>query len=61
MKLDNFYHIEYLDYCLNLYCYIHNVSADASFDFVQVFHVELGSPRRTSNRTLDLIHGGRLF
>ena len=27
----------------------------------QVFHVELGTPHRTSNWTLYLIHGGRLF
>ena len=27
MKLDLFYHLEYLDYCLHLYCYIHKVLA----------------------------------
>ena len=28
MKLDNFYHLEYSDFCLRLYYYIHNVSVD---------------------------------
>ena len=35
MKLDGFYHLEYLDYCLHLYCYIHNVSADMSVGLLQ--------------------------
>ena len=34
MKLDNFYYLEYSDYCLNLHCYIYNVSVDASFDLL---------------------------
>ena len=29
------------DYCLHLHCYIHNVSADASFGFLQVILVKL--------------------
>ena len=37
---------EYSDYCLYLY-YIHNVSPDASFYLLSVFHVELGSLHRT--------------
>ena len=32
MKLDNFYHLEFLDYCLHFRCYTRNVLADASFD-----------------------------
>ena len=43
MKHDNFYYLEYSDYCLHLYCYIHNISADASFGLFQVFHVEHGN------------------
>ena len=35
MKLDDFYHLVCWDYCLYLYYYIHNVSADASFDCPQ--------------------------
>ena len=31
MKLDHFYHLVDLDYCLHLYWYIHNVLADVSF------------------------------
>ena len=38
MKLDKFYHLEYSDHCLHLYCYIH-VSADASFSLLQVFRI----------------------
>ena len=57
MKLDNFYHSEYLEYCLHLHCNVHYVSADASFGLLQVFHVELGSPHRTSSRTFYLIQG----
>ena len=43
MKLGKFYNLEYLEYCLQLYGYIHNVLADASFGFLQVFLVELRS------------------
>ena len=43
MNLYNFYYLEYSYYCLNLYCYIHNVSADAFINLLQVFLVELGS------------------
>ena len=46
MKLDNFYH---LDYYLHLYSYIRNVSANASYRLLQVFHVKLGSLYGTSN------------
>ena len=49
MKFDNFYHKEYWDNCLHLHCYTKNVSADVSFGFLQVFHVELESLHRTSN------------
>ena len=41
MKLDNFYNLEFSNYCLHLYCYIHNVLADVSFGLLQVFLVEL--------------------
>ena len=34
------YHLGFSDYCLHLYCYFHNVSADMSSDLLQVF-VEL--------------------
>ena len=30
MKLDDFYHEGFSDYCLHLYCYFHNVSDDIS-------------------------------
>ena len=55
-KLDGFYHSGFSDYCLQLYCYIHHVSADMSPDFLQVF-VELESLSGTSNHDLYLIHG----
>ena len=42
------------DFCL-LYCYIHNVSPDASFALLQVFHVKLRSLHGTSKRILYLI------
>ena len=61
MKLGNVYHFELLDNCLHLYDYTHNVLADASFGLFQIFHVELGNPYRTSNRTHYLIYGGGLF
>ena len=32
MKLDDFYLLEFSDYCLHLYCYFHNVLADMSSD-----------------------------
>ena len=37
MKLDDFYRFEYSDYCLHLYCYIHNILADMSFGLLQAF------------------------
>ena len=55
----NFYNIMCSDYCLYLYCYIHNVSANASFNILLAFLV--GSLHRTSNRNLYLIHTGSLF
>ena len=51
MRLNN---LGYSDYCLQLYCYIHNISADASFGLLQVFCVELWSLHGTSNQTLYL-------
>ena len=45
--LYNFYHLEYSDYSLQLHCYVHNVSVDALFGLLQVFHVKHGSPHRT--------------
>ena len=58
-KLD-FYHEGFSDYCLHLYCYFHNVSADMSSGFLQVF-VELGNLNGTSNYVHYWIHGGRLL
>ena len=49
------------DYCLRLYRYIQNVSADMSSGLLQVFLVELGSLHGTSNHVLYLIHGGRFL
>ena len=46
-KLDDIYHSEFLDYCLQLYCYIHDISADVSSGLLQVFLVELESLRET--------------
>ena len=60
IKLDNFYHSGFLNSCLRLYCYIHNIPADMSSGFVQVF-VKLRNLHRTSNHVLYLIHGGHLF
>ena len=47
MRLDNFYNFEYLDYCLHLYWYIHNLSTDASSGLLQEFLVKLHD---TSNK-----------
>ena len=58
MKLDNFYHLEYSDYCLHLYCYIHKILTDMTFGLLQVFHIKLRSLHRISNGTLYLIHRG---
>ena len=52
---NNFYHLAFSDYCLHLYCFVHNVSTDVSG--LQVFLVELRSLRGTSNLKLYLIHG----
>ena len=38
------YHLEHSNCCLYFYCYTHNISVDAFFAFLQVFHVRLGSP-----------------
>ena len=54
-KLDDFYSSEFLNYCLHLYYYIHNVLANMSSGLLQVF-VKLGSLHRTSNHVLYLIH-----
>ena len=48
------------DYCLHLYCYTHNISADISTSLLQVFE-ELRSLHGTLNHVLYLIHGGHLF
>ena len=58
MNLHNFYKLDYSDYYVYLYCYIDNVSDNMAF-ILQVFHVQLGSLLRTSNRTLYLIHRSR--
>ena len=54
--LVDFYRSGFSNYCLHLYYYIHNVSADMSSGLLQVF-VELGSLHGTSNHILFLIHG----
>ena len=59
MKVDNVYHLEYSDYCLHLD--IHNVSADVSIGLSYEFIVKLVSRHGTSNRTIYLIHQGRLY
>ena len=61
MKLDDFYHSGFWDYCLHLYCYIHNVLTDVSSGLLQMFLVKLGSLHRTSNHILYLIHEGHLL
>ena len=49
-NLEDVFHLFFffLDYCLHLYCYFHNVSADMSSSLLQVF-VELGNLHGTSN------------
>ena len=56
----NFYHEEFLGYCLQLYCYFHNVSADISSGLLQVF-VKLENIHGISNYIFYWIHRGRLF
>ena len=56
----NFYHQGFSDYCLHLYYYFHNASADMSSGLLQVF-VELGNLYGTSNYVLYWIHRSRLF
>ena len=51
-------HLEYSDFCLHVYCYIHNILAVASIGLLQVLLVEIGSLHGTSKRTLYLIHEG---
>ena len=41
--------------------YSESFSQYVPFGLLQVFHVKLGSPHRTSNQTLHLFHTGRLF
>ena len=59
-SIEHFYHLGFLENCLHLYCYFHNVSVDMSSGLLQVF-VELGNLHGTSNYILYWIHGGRLF
>ena len=47
-----FHRSGFSDYCLHLYCYIHNVPTDISFDLLLVFLVELWSLNATSNHVL---------
>ena len=49
MKLDHFYHLDYSDYCLRLYCYIHT-SVNVSFGLLWVFVAQLMSLHGTSNQ-----------
>ena len=53
----NSYYLKYSDYCLHLYCYIHNDSPELPFVLLQVYYVKRGSVHGTSTRTLYLIHG----
>ena len=55
--LCSFYHLVYSNYCLHLYCHIHNVSVDAFFGLIQMFNVELWNLHGISNRTIYLTHG----
>ena len=55
-----FYYEGFSDYCLHLYCYFHNISADMSSGLLQVF-VKLGNLHGTLNYVFYWIHGGRLF
>ena len=57
LMLDNFYHLVYSFYCFYLR-YINNVSADVSFDLLQVFHAELYVSSRVRNETPE--EGGRM-
>ena len=50
------YHIEYSDYCPYIYCYNHNILADMSFSFPEVFHAEFRSAHKISNWALYLNH-----
>ena len=59
-KCNKLYDLEYSNYCLYL-CFIHNLAADVLFSFLQVFLVKLRNLNRTSNKTLYLIHDGKLF
>ena len=43
------------------FCYIPNILTDALISLPEVFDIKLWSQHRTSNRTLYLIHRGRLF
>ena len=56
MKLDNFYHSRFSDYCLHRYYNIHKVSADVSSGILQVFFLEFGNLHRTLNHVLYLSH-----
>ena len=53
------YRSGFLDYCLHLYCYVHNVLADMSSGLLQMF-VEHRNLHGTLNHVLYLIHGGLL-
>ena len=46
MKFDDCYYLEYSDYRPHLYCYTHSILVnDISFNFLQVFYVELVNPQ----------------
>ena len=60
-KFDNFYHLEFSDFCFNLYYYIQNVSTDFYSGSLQVFLVELRSVRGTSNHLFYFILGFAFF
>ena len=59
-RLDDFYHSAFRDFCLHLYCYIHNVWAEMSSGLLLVFPVELGTLHGTLIHVFYLIHGRML-
>ena len=61
MKIDDFYHSGFSDFCLHLYCYIHTVSAKISSGLLQMFLIKLRSLHRTLNSIFYLIDWGHLL
>ena len=53
--INYFYYSGFSDYCLHLYCYIHNVSVGMSSSLLLVFLIEFRTLHRTSIHILYLI------